>query len=309
MNKTLKKKLDVLCLEHRRLHRECAKIALEEGLGVADEGEIRKRRKLVLRRHKRIHRSLALVLNLAGLGPDGRIWNKDFWKLDSDRPYSSYNDLYSSLRKQFKPLRREVWVTNLISDIVGAMDEIEEKRRGFGTPFWLYSLYTRYRDSNLLDFYNPATPSKYGLRDLPAKYRRSFLKDIGKGLFEMCALVAKDVLEEAEVEGVSGKLKRLNPPLTWAEVLYRYIYCDPSIGREKIEQLCPCTITRYCIRCDREFVVFKNNQGYFRCKKCSQTLRQRKYDEKARRCSETVGLSQPLTLIPKGLLGLPSREL
>jgi len=33
MNKTLKKKLDVLCLEHRRLHRECAKIALEEGLG------------------------------------------------------------------------------------------------------------------------------------------------------------------------------------------------------------------------------------------------------------------------------------
>lgn len=288
---SLERKIELLSAKHRHIHRQESILIIREGLEGRD---LEKERKLLRLRHRRVHESMRRSLVSAGLEPNGRIRDRRFWKANLVLDLRTFEELHSALREKFQHLKNEQERASLSYEVFGKLEDIFKQRKKEGWErsayFHLLALYNRYPNLNLLDFYYPEQPTRYSDRGWASKHKTE------KGFFEMEALLAEEVLYQIEadrqrtreeddpaVRSFSSCLYGLSPPLTWAEILFHSIESDTWVAKEELDDLFH-TPRRYCMECDRTFLVAENNPGYFRCKRCSQNLRQRRHRDSASKC-------------------------
>jgi len=89
--------------------------------------------------------------------------------------------------------------------------------------------------------------------------------------------------EKGESES-AAEIERMAPPLSWAEVIYYYIQSlndsreEPEANRRRKEltyHIYP-ELMAYCLECDSQFEIKRNNPGQLVCPKCNQNKRQRR---------------------------------
>lgn len=279
--KAARERLELLNTVHQRVHKLEFIENLREEFQPESTDSTRKSLRLLKSTHEKIHRLWLSELSKAGLGPDGRLNTKWLRKLESDYLLDDFVAFRVELQTKFKFSRNEQ-TEGLIFEIIDATatlgKSIEDRlqKRGFaGTDLlydYLFAAYNYCNDRPLQDCFEPRKDEN--------------------GLSGYGELIASEILMRMEAErqterrevnretkGLLEELGQLSPPLTWGEVLFRFIEDDVS-AREKLDELFFPPGRRYCFVCDKPFLLSKNNPGYFRCPRCSARMRQRRKRER-----------------------------
>jgi len=273
-------RLELLNTVHRRVHilefGEFVKKVLKAGR----KDSIKETIKLLRATDARVHRLWLSELSKAGLKSNGRLKIKQLWKLKSDYLFGDFGSFRLGLQKRFKfswNSQRTLLIFEII-DVTATLAEYIENRLqkvGFARSNllyeYIYRLDNHFKDKPVQDCFEPIR-NEDGLYDSNEVLGSEILK-------RMQAERAKERYEVSHWKmGLLEELRQLNPPLTWGEVLFYFIEDDVS-ARENLNGLVFPPGNRYCLECDKPFLLSKNNPGYFRCPRCSAKMRQRKKRE------------------------------
>lgn len=277
-------RLELLNSVHRRVHGLEFGEFLKKVLKAGRKDSIKETLKLLRATDEKIHRLWLSELSKAGLKSDGRLKIKQLWKLKSDYHYGDSGSFRLQLQAKFKfsgNERREGLISVISEAVATVAESIENElqKRGFATKDLLYEyllrLHNYYKDKPIQDCFEPIK-NEVGLYDSNEVLGSEILK-------KMEAERAKERYEVNHRKmGLREELRQLNPSLTWGEVLFHFIEDDIS-AREKLNGLFFPPGNRYCLECDKPFLLSKNNPGYFRCPRCSAKMRQRKKREGEKR--------------------------
>jgi DNA-directed RNA polymerase subunit RPC12/RpoP len=276
-------RLELLNTVHRRLHRLEFDEFLKKVLKVERNDSIKESLKLLESTDKKIHRLWFSELSKVGLEPDGRLKLKQLWKLKSDYLWGDFGSFRLELQKEFKFLgneQGELLILEIIDATATLAEYIENRlqKGGFARRDslydYLYRLHNHFKDKPVQHCFEPLKGEN--------------------GLYDSNEVLASEILQKTEAErgkeryevdsrktGLLEELRQLNPPLTWGEVLFYFIEDDVST-RGKLNGLFFPPGNRYCLQCNKFFLLSKNNPGYFRCPQCSARIRQRRKRERER---------------------------
>jgi len=275
-----RERLELLNTVHRRVHRLEFAEFLKKVLKAESKDSIKGSLKLLKSTDEKIHRLWLSELSKAGLKPDGRLKIKQLWKLKSDYHCGDFGSFRLGLQKKFKS-SGNAQRTQLIIEIIDATATLAEyiENRLQKVLFaqsdllyeYLYRLHNHFGDKLVQHCFEPLKGVN-GLYDSNEVLACEILKNIEADRAKECCEVNHRKVRLLE------ELRQLNPPLRWGEALFYFIE-DPDYGvstREKPEGLFFPPGNRYCLECDRPFLLSKNNPGYFRCPRCSARIRQRR---------------------------------
>jgi len=279
-------RLESLNTIHRRVHRLEFDEFLKKVLKAESKDSIKGSLKLLKSTEEKIHRLWLSELSKAGLKPDGRLKIKQLWKLKSDYLFGDFGSFRLDLQKKFNFSgngQREQLIREIIDTTTTLAESIENRLRKVGffrTDLlyeYMYRLHNHFKDKPVQHCFEPLK-GENGLYDSNELLCSEILHKIK----------AKRAKERREVNHLKmpllEELSQLNPPLKWGEVLFYFIE-DTEYGvsnREKLNGLVFPPGNRYCLECNKFFLLSKNNPGYFRCPKCSARIRQRRKRERER---------------------------